>query len=373
MAVVEPPYRQQSPLGWIERSWWFPGSLSSDVAPTSVGLRRLIDYAGRYLPIDPDKITIVGEAEGGTLALWSALYGSGLRASVVAIAPPLPNALQKAVLPDETSSVGQLSIVFEGSQPAATTAVTQGLASAGVTANVVQLPIDGKTLSRDRAAVVAKSVGIPLPQLDSSDPYVLIVGGLEPHGRAWAEGLAARWEQAGIATQLANSSQSSKGLVLSPGSPKASQWVASVLEGSALPRPRASFGGGTVVVIPKGMPDRVHEAWKATVEASKDKRGRFSPIHLANEGKGEVVDAILAIKEQGWSTVVVVPAVFAAHGPMMERLQDETKDLPAELTVQFLPGFGSAVAATVESPEPKVKASGDTKPTGSPAPAKKAR
>ena len=360
VAVVEPPHRQQSPLGWIERRWWFPGSLSSDVSPSTVGLHRLIDYAGRYLPVDTGKVTIVGEAEGGTVALWAALYGSELDASVVAIAPPLPTALQKAVLPEEPSKVARLAIVFEGSQPEALTAVTAGLAHAGIAADLVQLPIDGKTLSRDRAAVVAKSVGVPSQQLDGTDPHVLIVGGLEPHGRAWAEGLAARWEQAGIATLLANASQSSKALVLSPGAPKASQWVANVLEGSALPRPRASFGGGTVVVIPKGMPDRVHEAWRATVEASKEERGRFSPIRLATEGKGEIVDGILSIKEEGWSTIVVVPAVFAAHGPMMERMQDEAQDLPPGITVQWLPGFGGAVAATVDSPE--VEPPGDAAP-----------
>lgn len=352
VAVIEPPYRQVSELGWIERRWSFPATFSGDISVLGVGLPRIIAYAKQYLPVAEGPATVVGEGMGGAGVLWSALYGDDLDAAVVAIAPTLPHALAKASIPDAASAVRSVTVVYEGSPASELDAVTAALADVGVTTERVQLAIDTPSLARDRSAVVAKLVGAPAPKLSADAPHVLVVGGLAAHGRAWADGMAARWEQAGLATIVAQSSQSPRALVLGTGSPEASRWVATVLRGSPLPRPVASFGGGTIIVIPRGMPERVRTAWQATVEASKEQRGRFSPIHLVTEGSGKLRDAALQIREAGWSDVVVVPAVFAAHAALMKRLRDGATDLPEDLTVQWLPGLGGQVLRYADSPEP---------------------
>lgn len=349
VAVVVPPHRQESELGWIERRWTFPGSFGSDVSPVVAGLPRLIDYARRRLPVTEDDVTLVGEGTGGAVALWAALYGDQLAADVVAINPALPHALQKAALPDKASVVKSLTVVLEGQHSEQLERVLDGLAQVGVAARRVTLPIDSTTLERDRSAVVASAIGVP-QSVSTGAPRVLVVGGLTPHGRAWAGAIAAKWEQAGTPTTLAQSSQAADAVVLSTGSPQASIWVATTLKDTALPRPQASFGGGTIVVIPQGMPDRVKAAWAATVEASKEARGRFAPIRLVTEGSGQLRDAALSIQEAGWSDIVVVPAVFAAHPALMRRLRDGATDLPADLVVQWLPGFGGAVANATRAP-----------------------
>ncbi|MBL4683810.1 MAG: ChaN family lipoprotein, partial [Nannocystaceae bacterium] len=351
LAVVVPPYRQQSQVGWIERRWYFPGSFSSDLAPLVSGLPRLIDYARRHLPITADAVTVVGEGTGGAAVLWASLYGDSLDAATIALAPTLPHELLTAALPDDDSAVARLTVVVEGPPLEALTAVLQGVSKVGIKHELVQLATDSATLARDRAAVVARIVGAPVPSFPADGANVLVVGGLAPHGRAWAHALAARWEAAGVATVVADTSQSSHAIVLGSGSPKASQWVATALHGTALPRPRASFGGGTIVVIPSGMPDRVRAAWHKTVEASKAERGRFSPIELATEGTREIHDAALSIQEAGWSNVVVIPAVFAAHPALMQRLAASVTDLPEDLTVQWLPGFGAEVARVMGAPD----------------------
>ncbi|MEM6996302.1 MAG: ChaN family lipoprotein [Myxococcota bacterium] len=353
VAAVVPPYRQQSDLGWIERRWFFPGSVGSDLSPVVAGLPRLIAYARRHLPIEAASVTVVGEGTGGAAALWSTLYGDDLDARVVAVVPTLPHALGAAALPDAASAVAGLTIIVEGPPAPGLAPVVEGLGQVGVTPQLVQLATDSPTLAREHAEVVAKAVGAPVPSFPPNGAHVLVVGGLAPHGRAWAHGLAARWEAAGTATTVADTSQSPLAIVLGSGSPRASQWVANALHGTALPRPAASFGGGTIVVIPSGMPDRVAAAWKKTVEASKEKRGRFAPIELATEGTGQLRQAALTIQAAGWSDVVVVPAVFAAHPNLMRRLRDGVTDMPEDLTVQWLPGFGAAVARELDGPDGK--------------------
>ena len=349
IAVVVPPYRQSTALGWTARRWYMPGSFAEDVQPVLAGLPRLIAYATDHLPVDAERVTLVGERAGGAVALWAALYGDDLPVRAIAIDPETPAAMARASLPETPTAVPALDVVVPGAASDALQAALALYPEVGLHARVRPLPEDRAVHARAAAGLVAEAVGVP-PVTVSGDPRVLVVGGLAAHGRDWAQTLAAAWERRGAPTTLADAATAPGAVVLGGSSPDSSVWVAEALREGGLPKPRAAFGGGTVLVVPKGMPARVLDAWTKTLEAAAATRGRFSPLKLAREGTGELREAVLAVTQHGLSTVLVTPAVFAAHPPLMRRLQQELEDLPAETTVQWLPGLGAAVAEHAAPP-----------------------
>jgi predicted esterase len=101
IAVVEPPIPEAQPDGRIARRWAYPTSFAQDAAPVELGLRRIVEYAARRLPIDPARIVIAGDGDGAATVLYGALYDDELAVVRIAAAPTLPRELQHAAIPDD--------------------------------------------------------------------------------------------------------------------------------------------------------------------------------------------------------------------------------------------------------------------------------
>lgn len=337
--VVEPPLRERADDGRITRRWWWPTSFARDQRPIALGIERILEYAARRLPVDPNRVVIAGEGTGAASILYTALYEPEPFAPVVAFAPELPRALQRASVPEDPPGARAIAIHDPAPERDAVVETVDGFTRAGAKPTVAMID----PAARPIELVVREALGLPSPATQTpSGTIVLPVD--TPLGRQWAELVAATMLRDGHPVTVGIGGRPRGATILDDA------WLRErFADGTGLPKPAASFGGATILVLPERATKAQRTAWADIVQRASEERGRFSPARLST--RAELHDTLGALASQGIADALVVPLDFAAPTARMAELQEAARDAPESLTVHWLPGLGGA-AAHRATPEP---------------------
>jgi uncharacterized iron-regulated protein/predicted esterase len=332
--VVEPPLRQREDDGRIARRWAWPVSFGQDQRPVQLGLARILEYAARRLPIAKDRIVVAGHGAGAASVLWTALYESEPFVPVLAFAPTLPRAIQRAAIPEDRPGARSIAIHDPNPERAAIVQTLDGFTRAGATPIVTK--IDPTATSAAEERLVREALGLASRASDDVSGTIALPVDTRT-GRNWAELVAATMRAAGTAVEVAVGRSAKEATVLDEA------WLRDrFASGAGFPRPEAAFGGATILVLPEPATKAQRDAWSAIVDKGAAERGRFSPLRLAT--RKDLREHISALASTGTADVLVVPLEFAAPLSRMRALHEAAGDPPDSLTLHWLPGLGAAAA-----------------------------
>lgn len=352
--AVVPPHRTLARGGWLVERWTWPASLSEDLSAAAVGLRRIVEYVRRGLPVRSDPVLIAGEGAGGTLALWSAQYGNGWDGvRVLAIAPDLPRALGSTSIPDERSAVDEvevLGLLDEGT--------LAGLRGAGIEPRMGDAPEPGQPRDaaiRDAMGLIpavaqAKDVLRPdpvAPMAEAGQPIDVRVKEPSPLSESWgalyAALLRSRGHEARLVLGGATGTPGASTLAFDGGAADQTPLLLGVLgEGKGLPRPPDVFGGAVVILVPRAAGKPALARWTDALAKHEATQGFLkSPYRAIREGDEAAVRTVLdELRGLGRTEVLVVPGELCVTVDRMQGHVDAIEPHAAGLSLHWLPGLG---------------------------------
>ena len=116
--------------------------------------------------------------------------------------------------------------------------------------------------------------------------------------------------------------------------------------GAGLPLAGGSFGGTTLLVLPKGASQHDYDEVKA-LETQKviKRRSPFANLAVARwDAEPTLPQAIAGLRQKGRSRVLVVPFVFCATPDEMQDLKRQLGDAAQGMDLHWLPGLGAELA-----------------------------
>jgi len=303
-------------------------------------------------------VLVAGEGAGGSVVLWSALYGAGWDGvEVLAIEPELPRALRTAAIPEQGSAVEKVAVLGEVDD-----GTRAGLKGAGLEVGIAEAP--GHGVPRDLA--VRRALGLGLedgagrtpPSPDAAAPMAVDGRALEVHvalpsavSRRWAALYVAALRQRGHDARLVlGDSPRAKGVSRLEFDGEPAEQVALLAgvfaEGKGLPRPPDAFGGAVVLLVPRSAPRGSVKAWAEILAKTEAGQGFFkTPYRVVREGAKELAGVLGELREKGRTEVLVVPAELCAAGDRMQRYLDVVEPKAEGLALHWLPGLGHEVVA----------------------------
>jgi len=352
--VVEPPHRTVARGGWLVERWGWPATLEEDLSAASDGLRRIVEYARRGLPVRGAPVIVAGEGAGGTLALWSAQFGEGWEGvRVIAIAPELPRALRSVSIPDERSGVESVEVL--GTLDEGTLA---GLQGAGIEPRIAAEPPPG--VSRDVALRVALGLSPTaepakdVPRPDPAAPMAEVGKAIDVHvkrpsalSESWAALYASLLRARGHEARLVLGDAVEAGVprIAFDGGATGEQ-TALLLGvfggGKGLPRPPDVFGGAVIVLVPRAAGKAALARWSEVLAKQEAMQGMFkSPYRAVREGDEEALRTVLEeLRTMERTEVLVVPAELCATTERMQDYVDAVELRAKGLSLHWLPGLG---------------------------------
>jgi hypothetical protein len=323
----------------------FGDGFRADYGRVTAGLTSVVEYATRRYPIDPARVVVAGEGDGGTVVLWTSLYGEWLAADFVALDPTDLKRLSMEALPDQPPVARSLQLLAARVAQDKLDHVAADYRKVGVEVDVAPLG-DGDALVdrvRTRLGLAPRA-----PLADAAEPLLLVLPNDLPRTREWA-GL-----HVDNLRRLGKSARAVHAAEVPPGTPAErvrrlaiggdGHWsVASFAKGFGLPLAGGPFGGTTVVVLPAGTSDADRAAWQE-LEQKKvlKRRSMFANIAIAGiDGEPSLAQVLAKLRGMGRSRVLVVPAVFCADAALMRGLRDGLDDDARAMDLSWLPGLGA--------------------------------
>ena len=342
VAVVEQPFPELQDDLALGGRYVFGDGFRADYGRAQHALERLVEYVTRRQPIDGKRVVIAGAGAGAAVVTWSALYGQWLDVDMLAVDPDDLVRLGMEALPDQPPATKSLQLLARSVPKDKLDAVAADFVKIGAKAEAVALDRDPTML----AAMVRTALGLPARAV-GGEPIWLVLDVELPRARQWGELLAARLMQEGMAAHVVTADQLPAGTL--PASVRRLRvggdgvWpLSSFADGDHLPVAGGDFGGATVVVLPKDLPEADQKAWQQ-LEQSRvlSRRGMFNQLVLARaEGEPSLASVLEGLVKRGRVRAVVVPAVFCADAETMQALKKQVGSSAGSMDLWWLPGLG---------------------------------
>jgi sirohydrochlorin ferrochelatase len=343
--VIEAPFPElQDDLG-VGGRYAFGDGFRADYGRVSAGLASVVEYVTRRHPVDAARVVVAGAGDGGTVVLWTSLYGEWLAADFVALDPTDLKRLAMEALPDQPPVARSLQLLAAHVAQDQLDHVAADYRKVGLEVAVAPLG-DGDALVDQ----VRTRLGLPprAPLADAAEPLLLVLPNDLPRTREWAALHEDSLRRLGKSARVVHAAD------VPPGTPAErvrrlevggdGHWTAkSFANGFGLPLAGGPFGGTTVIVLPAGQSDADRAAWQE-LEQKKvlKRRSMFANIAIANTDAEPSLPQVLAtLRGMGRSRVLVVPAVFCADAALMRGLRDGLDEDARAMDLSWLPGLGA--------------------------------
>lgn len=321
VAVVEHPHRVMTADARVSGRWTWPDTYAADAGRVVSGIDRMAAYLADRWEIPEDRVVVAGHGSGADVALWAGLYGEAAR-RVVAVAPKTPRRLAEAGIPSDPPK--HRSIVIGGDAKA--------MESALRTLELATVPAQVREIS-DVEAEIRDGLGLDARTM-SGAPTQMRIAVESPIARQWARLHARLAERDGVPRTVVVDPTQPPTLTVDP---------STFAEGQGLPLAPGPFGGTTILVLPRELPEDARTAWKALGEQDVlEKRSRFATLVVVDDAElGAKLDAL---RKKGKRSMLILPAEFVVAPPRMDELRALVDGHDAELDVHYLPGLGGSWA-----------------------------
>jgi uncharacterized iron-regulated protein len=342
IAVVEAPYPYVDEDLVQGGRWFWSETFNKDLGMLESGLGKLYAYVLRHFPVDKDRVVVAGEGTGATILAATSLYATEIKAPFLAVAPRRFGKLRMLGLP-APSERGELKLLALEADQEWWEKEAADYRKAGLKVDLQEASDNGWERLRTTEDDVRATLKLPArTEKEDAEPTVLILETDTPRARDWAHRYALRLE--GEVT-VASEEEAEDGKTLSFGeggvfSPK------DLLDGRGLPRAAGPFGGTTILLVPKEVPEEQHAAWKKLQEEKAlRKRSRFHRLVVVFETEEEtgLADALEAVRAAGRRSVLIVPAMFCADPASMRRWREDAREYEDLLDLGWLPGLGGSL------------------------------
>lgn len=341
IAVVEAPYPFVDEDLVQGGRWYWPETFDKDLGMLESGLRSLQAYILRHFPIDPERVVIAGEGTGATIIAATALYSTGYKAPFLAVAPRRFGKLRMLGLPAPAER-GRLNVLTLEADREWWQKEAEDYRKAGLKVDLGDASANGWERLRSTEDEVRATLKLPARTVqEDAEPTVLVLETDTPRARDWAHRYALRLK--GRVT-VASGDEEEDGKMLSFGEGGAFS-PDDLLDGRGLPLAAGPFGGTTILLVPKEVPEEQHAAWKKLQEEQAlRRRSRFHRLVVVFESEeGSLADALEAVRAAGRRSVLVAPAVFCADAASMRRWREDVRAYEDLLDLGWTPGLGGSL------------------------------
>lgn len=345
IAVIEPPYRAQSPDLSQGGRWFWPDTFAQDLGSTIAATERAWAYLLRYHNIDPARVVVAGEGTGATLAATIALQGDRMSHTALAFAPSQYAKLKDFPLPlPEYRGGSEQKVSLTVHAPERDLPWWDGELAEYRTIGAHAQTEHAATTDAQQEAAIRAALGLPQSTATITGPPILMtVAADTPRAHHWARLYALRYTaQSGRPVAFVPAQSAA---VRTQGRQTLSPAITPESIADVLPRCPGPFGGTTVLVLPQGLSPEQTEAWFA-IESNDplNAKSRFHRVRIAVDDLNNFefsLSAVLATLEtENRKNVLVVPAEFCADAPTMQRLERQTRSAADRMTIHWLPGLG---------------------------------
>ncbi len=342
IAVVEPTFPALQDDLAVGGRYVFGDGFRADYGRAVQSLAGIVEYLSRRCGTSPTRVLVGGAGDGGSVALWAALYSEWLTCDLLAVDPNDLTRLSMEGLPDLPPTMRGLRIAGHRVAKDRLDHVAEDYAKVGGKAEVVAFDGSARALVELAAATLLDTP----PEKPAGDEVLLVLERDLPRARQWADLFALQLGRDGFATRLVTPDQvpadidAQRVRRLTVGGDGAFP-VASFANGDGLPLAGGPFGGTTIVVLPKGTSDADRAAWQQIEQKRAIKhRSMFANLALAGDGVASLHDVLAGMRQRGRSRALVVPAVFCADAATMRALQAELDEADLGMDLWWLPGLG---------------------------------
>ncbi len=351
IAVLEPLHRQEQADRSRGGRWFWPDSFSQDLGSALQACERMWAYLCRHFPVDPERVVMIGEGAGATVAAAVAVRTRRMPIRAVAWLPeqfaqlkdlplPLPELWGTAVPPERT-----LVLAIDPTDRTWWEPEWQAYQEVEVDARLLVLEPDPWCRERQRERVVRESLGLAAVEREWEERrFYAVVSRDSPRERHWTR-MQAEWigKRQGVSIAVVDRA---------PESPAAEAWQWEIgpdqfAAPGRLPRCPGPFGGTTIVVLPAELSEGERQAWQALEQADPlAAASRFHRLRLARDVPGHTLPEVLArLESEDRRNVLIVPGVFYAEASWMRELGQSVRDFRDTMTLHWLPGLGGRLPA----------------------------
>ncbi|MBM4000892.1 MAG: M20/M25/M40 family metallo-hydrolase [Planctomycetes bacterium] len=352
IAVIEPPHREtQEDLG-VGGRWFWADSFASDIGDMVGAVEETWAYLMRHFPIDGDRVVVVGEGGGATVAVSVGLLTGRIDAAALGHAPRQFAKLKDFPLPlpeywgDERPPRRSIEVWIQGDDAPWWDAERKAYIDVGVPTEFRTVDADPWKGGAEWLGAVRDRLGLPSPEPRSARGYWL-VDDRSPRARHWAR-MQAMWAGARsdldvVATTARPADASAIALT---GEPQPER----LARPGALPRCPGPFGGTTVLIVPPETPANVVEDWLALERDDPlAKQSRFHRLRVATSDGPLAPPSVLAkLQSENRKNILLVPATFHASPDWLRDLRRDLDAFENQMTLQWLPGLGGSKDAFAE-------------------------
>ena len=335
IAVIDAPYKFVGEDLAVGRRWYWPDTFSEDVFAAAHGVEEIWAYIARHYPIDPERVIVMGEGAGATVAVLVAVHADRMDVNATAFSPTQYIKLKDVPLPeffgDDQPPRRALTVVGDANQKEWWDKELAHYRSTGMECDWQEAQVTGVSNSLLSALVPSDERKV----LSENGPY-LVVNHDSPRARHWAR-LQASWL-----------SDDNHQVVVADEAPDGKDTIATAIdpvklsEPKVLPQCPGPFGGTTVLVLPAGLGAGELQEW-LNLEKNDPlaKQSRFHRVRIAtSDGEQALANVLTKLKSENRTNVLIVPAEFYATPATMRGLRDEVRELENEMTLHWLPGLG---------------------------------
>lgn len=346
IAVLEPPYKELGDDLAIGGRWYWPETFGDDVGAVALGVGRVWAYLLRHYPVDPARVTLVGEGTGGTVAAAVTTHTDRVSLQAISIEPrqfaklkDLPLLLPELYGADELPA-RTLQVIGSTSLREWWSKELNQYGAVGIPCEFVARSEDPWQFDRQLASALRTSLGLPeLDPVSSQERRYLLLDSDSNRARLWGR------LQALCLTQLDHIPTTA--VTRKPDQESAVEIPIRIqpkylANPEALPRCPGPFGGTTVVVIPDQAAAAGLQCW-LELEANDPltKTSRFHQVRMATSyGEHGLAKVLAKLHSENRNNVLIVPAVFYAETDWLRELRKIGDNFYDEMTLHWMPGLG---------------------------------
>jgi uncharacterized iron-regulated protein/predicted esterase len=340
IAVIEAPYKFVDEDLAVGRRWYWSDTFAGDVFTVARGIEEVWAYLARHYPIDPERVIVMGEGTGATMAVLMAVHAHRMGINATAFSPTQYVKLKDIPLPeffgDDQPPRRSLTVMADADQKEWWTKELEQYRTTGMECDWQELQATGVSDSLLSALVAADE-----RKVFTDNAPCLVVQHDSPRARHWAR-LQANWL-----------SDDDRQIVVVDEAPAGKEAIETTIDPAKLREPKVlppcpgPFGGTTILVLPSGLSAAELQKW---LDLEKNdplaKDSRFHRVRIA-EGSGErsLASVLSKLKGENRTNVLIVPAEFFATPTTMRSLRDQVHKLENEMTLNWLPGLGGRKGA----------------------------